>query len=154
SLRTFLLALTALCVWLGWNANIVQQRKAMRSQEPTERAESGHSEFLFLNVCRPLPNYVEKQHMRSTRMFGKKEILIPPTISEGVTIIHDLRKQASPPTGPWKLSGVRQWLGDELTELVIVFDQEHYDQARARFPEASVYLTPPEACSASNAGSR
>lgn len=37
SLRGFFLLLTAFCLWLGWNVNLVQQRKAIREEDQVKR---------------------------------------------------------------------------------------------------------------------
>lgn len=132
SLRTLFLVVTALCIWLGWNANIVQQRKRMREQERLDRQNHVLAHFTFSNQFAAPPVLPPKAN-RTTQMEWRYQIQ---------RIEYDkhvnLKRALSDPLVSKDLSRLRRWLGDEPVDLITVYNQTDHDLARSLFSEAYI----------------
>jgi hypothetical protein len=131
SLRSFFSALTALCLWLGWNVNVVQQRYRLREQSRTawERGERPKCQFVNPDLPPLLPFQATASQERTfifQSMENRRQVY--------------WKKLADPPVGAKGLLWLRRWLGDEDADLILVFDKADYDQVRSLFPEAYVCL--------------
>ena len=137
SLRSFLLAVTAFCLWLGWNVNVVQQRKVLREQSRLEHEQLAEWQFAFINDYSAPPTPLVGTN--NTREAALRYRLRKRDYDMNIR----LKQKADPPTASKNLSWLRQWLGDEPVDVILVFNKPDHDIARARFPEAFVYTMPP-----------
>ncbi len=134
NLRTFFAALTVLCLWLGWNANVVQQRNRLREQARVELAERVDWQFAFFNDGESPPKPPRAPNAKNVRKYS--------VLRRDYDAHLCLKQMASRPTASRQVSWLRKWLGDESIDLILVFGDSNHDLARSRFPEAHVYLMP------------
>ncbi len=117
SLRTLFVVVTVLCVWLGWNVNIVQQRRAARTRSKPHSIDA-----------------VEWAHATTAR---DREHIDPRIV--GIAKSKWCRKQADPTAGP-HISAIRRWLGDEPIGFVAVWNDSDFPSVRALYPEAMTVM--------------
>jgi len=117
SLRTLFVVVTVFAVWLGWNVNIVQQRRAARTRSKP------HS----IGV-------VEWAHATT----AQDREYIDPRIA-AIAKSKGCRKRADPTAGP-HIAAIRRWLGDEPIGLVAVWNESDFPSVSALFPEAMTLL--------------
>lgn len=127
SLKSLLVAVTLLALWLGWNAVIVKERKS------------------WLDFIR------DKNFSATTFQEGDGSASqvtkhrIAPYVLEGMRI----RNRGGPAYGPQSagdISWIRRLLGDEAVFFILVDslfenDTEQLGQLREAFPEATVVVT-------------
>ena len=110
-------AFTVVAVWLGWNANLIRQRK----------------EFIQSMNLMPGNNYVR------TKIDWTN---LPPILTEdglhsfGVGVAHKHRIYAA--TAPCTVSMLRQWLGDEPISLLTYRPGPEPERIARLFPEATI----------------
>ena len=130
TLRAVFVAFTVICVWLGWNVNLVQRRARLRQQERFERANHLDWPIGFINdYAEPPPRRVPTKER--TRNFARWT---------NYNYHANLKALATPPTASTEISRLRKWLGDEPVDLIIVYEKGDPDLVRSLFPEAYVYV--------------
>jgi hypothetical protein len=131
SLRTFLVAFTAVAVWLGWNVHLVQRRKDFIAslQAP------------YVAIANPEPSLdpLLHQQMQKVRaiLAGHRVFANRQRINRRLLGWHSLpyeTREPQSPTLPW----IRRLLGDESYWVVSYVYGPPTDRACELFPEATV----------------
>jgi len=112
--------LTLFGCWLGWNANIVQQRKAMREQARQENARSQPFGIKFIE---------EIQGIDQPTMFARE-------------FYDKVKSVSTQPSASQELSILRKWMGDKPANQIFLRDHSEHDLVRNLFPEAAVFVLP------------
>jgi len=113
-------AVTLASIWLAWNLNTVQHRKAVRERARLEQASKRPWTISFV---------VEPQGADPQRVAARE-------------FIARFKEHSNRPTAPAELSRVRQWMGDEPATQIVLRDRSELDSITCLFPEASVYVLP------------
>jgi len=127
SLRTMFVLATAVVIflaWLGWNVNLVRQRRAMLDLIP-------HSDY---------PHWAVRYYCNHD--------LDWPTRNEGFQyMVKLISSELAPmgykqfePSAPYRLSPLRRWLGDTRRSLIAYFPGPEHQRVRELFPEAVVVV--------------
>jgi hypothetical protein len=118
SLRTLFVVVTVGCIWLAWNVNIVQQRKAVRERARVEKA--------------------------SKRLWGIRFIVEPqgndPQTAAAREFLARVREASTHPSASQDLSTVRRWMGDKPADQIVLRDQAEVDSVSRVFPEAAIWV--------------
>ena len=116
SLRSLFLVVTALCLWLGWNVNVVRLRRAVLAQVPND---IGVVEWKIATRA------TDRDHL-DARIASIKDST-------------HCRRHAAPSAGP-RLSLIRRWLGDEPIGVVALWNESDFHRISSLFPEALTVL--------------
>jgi hypothetical protein len=135
SLRALFVVLTLACLWLGWNVNIVRNRNALRAQERVEREQRKSRTFTFIDYLPPAQHYILVKGSRDERM---RAIVVQRDFDR----LSAIKLHSSEPTTSSSISWLRLQLGDQTAGLILVRSQVDHDLARARFPEAHIFVMP------------
>ncbi len=130
-LRTLLLAITAVAVWLGWNVHIVQRRNELRRTGADHGAHfvsywEGAATAPKADKDRTAPTvmaYFDAQRKTSQSFGGSSVSIESPTASADLPLI-------------------RRWLGDEPVVWIVLTDPTQLPTYHASFPEAFIAVDP------------
>jgi hypothetical protein len=135
SLRTFVGVFTAIAVWLGWNAHLVQRRKEFVASLPWPYMATPQLEASLIKAENlGSENYLAIE--RGDQIFVERQ---PPlwTLSyTGIPIVEYDRREPTRSELPW----IRRILGDRPYWVVSYFPGPPIDRATELFPEAVVMV--------------
>lgn len=124
SLKAILVIFTIVAVWLGWNASIVHQRRALLTE-----IKNGSHYFIDkpLQWGDSIP-YAWNVTNRDEK-FGPSKTT---------------RYSRNTPLEPYTMSTLRRWMGDELRYLIAYRPGPEPSEAKRLFPETIILLIVPD----------
>ncbi len=117
SLRTLFVVVTVLYVWMGWNVNLVQKRRAALSAIQSDLVTS----LTFDEGSASYRSNSEKRAQEIAWLLSQRHV-----------------RDRFPSTGPCEVSMLRHWLGDEPIFKIVLKDDSELARVRRLFPEAEV----------------
>ena len=125
-LPTVFAAFTAIAVWLGWNASIVHQRKALLASLDKDGCYSiaNHDDFM-----------AHGSWDVSYSMFD---------VYAAAAVGHATRYTFHQPVAPFEMPSVRRWMGDELRWLIAYRPGPDLKEVQRVFPATLLLLVEPK----------
>lgn len=120
SLRALFVSFTIVAVWLGWNANIVHQRKAFLA-------------LLEQGDCFTLANAQWEQGTVSYS-FSMTDVYAAQAVGHPTRYSHHRR------SARFTMPTLRRWMGDELRWLIAYRPGPDISEVKRLFPEAQILL--------------
>lgn len=139
SLRTFLLAVAGIAVWLGGNMSLVRQRREFIENLPTPATYRIRRD-LFRKISQPVP-----ADLRALMEKNRIDSAIDTAFRWPSKDRRDPRSQLLPytirhPTAPQDIPWLRGAMGDEPYSLIACFEGPLAERARELFPEAMILV--------------
>jgi hypothetical protein len=133
SLRTFLLAFTAIALWLGWNAHLVQRRKDFIASLPWPYVATPHPQR---DAPQPIAYAYQLQAKFEAVFLFIRQLDPPPSERTWAPTAPHKTRDATASDVPW----IRRLLGDTPYCLIAYHPGPPIDRASSLFPEATVMV--------------
>jgi hypothetical protein len=118
SLRTLFVVVTVIGIWLGWNFNTAQRRRAA-----LDKARVASENDIVPWAIATAPDAPDQMDSRLAALAASKEC-----------------RRRGFSTMDRHISAIRRWMGDEPIGLAVFFSEPDFELFRSYFPEATVLL--------------